>query len=119
MEVLWTGLGSIVSRDPKLTCRTSIWMFPIYGLAAFLLPLSRLLNGKKILYRGGLYTLLIFATGYTTGAILKKFNRCPWDYSKEPANIHGLVNLYYTPLWFGAGLFFEKFLAFTSEENRL
>lgn len=62
MEVLWTGLGSIVSRDPKLTCRTSVWMFPIYGLAAFLSPISRRLNGKNTFFRGGLYTLLIFAT---------------------------------------------------------
>lgn len=111
MEVLWTGLGSIVSRDPKLTCRTSVWMFPIYGLAAFLSPISRRLNGKNTFFRGGLYTLLIFATEYTTGAVLKKFHRCPWDYSEQPANVHGLINLCYTPLWFGAGLFFEKMLS--------
>ena len=88
MEVLWTGLGSIVSRDPKLTCRASVWMFPIYGLAAFLSPISRRLNGKNTFFRGGLYTLLIFATEYTTGAVLKKFQlpmglqrtacKCPW-----------------------------------------
>lgn len=110
MEVLWTGLGSIVSRDPKLTCRTSVWMFPIYGMAAFLAPISQRLKDKSTLIRGGLYTVLIFVTEYTTGAILKKFKRCPWDYTGQPANIQGLINLCYTPLWFGAGLFFERFL---------
>ena len=75
MEVLWTGLGSIVSRDPKLTCRTSVWMFPIYGLAAFLGPIGRRLKDRNLLCRGGLYTLLIFVTEYTSGAILKKFHR--------------------------------------------
>lgn len=110
MEVLWTGLGSIVSRDPKLTCRTSVWMFPIYGMAAFLAPISQRLKDKSTLIRGGLYTVLIFVTEYTTGAILKKFKRCPWDYTGQPANIQGLINLCYTPLWFSAGLFFERFL---------
>ena len=117
MEVLWTGLGSIVSRDPKLTCRTSVWMFPIYGMAAFLSPISKRMTGKKTIFRGGMYTLLIFATEYATGAVLKKFHRCPWDYSKQPANIHGLINLFYTPLWFGAGLFFEKLLSLIPEEK--
>ncbi|HIU03513.1 MAG TPA: hypothetical protein IAB63_09715 [Candidatus Onthocola gallistercoris] len=110
MEVLWTGLGSIVSRDPKLTCRTSVWMFPIYGMAAFLAPFCRRLQGKNIFYRGGFYTFCIFATEYATGRVLKKHDRCPWDYSKQPANIHGLINLCYTPLWFGAGLFYEQLL---------
>ena len=110
MEVLWTGLGSIVSRAPKLICRTSMWMFPIYGMAAFFKPISRRLMEKSALLRGGLYTLLIFTTEYTTGSILKKFHRCPWDYSGQPANVHGLINLCYAPLWFGAGLFFEHFL---------
>lgn len=111
MEVLWTGLGSIVSRDPKLTCRTSMWMFAIYGLASFLAPISKRLKGKSTFCRGGLYTLLIFATEYTTGAVLKKFHCCPWDYSGQPGNIQGLINLCYAPLWFCVGLFFEKFLS--------
>ena len=110
MEVLWTGIGSIVSRDPKLTCKTSIWMFPIYGMAALLSPISKHLAGKNFLLRGGIYTLCIFATEFTSGSILKKYNVCPWDYSNQPANIKGLINLTYTPLWFGAGLFFEKLL---------
>ncbi|MDY4833650.1 putative ABC transporter permease [Frisingicoccus sp.] len=116
MEVLWTGLGSIVSRDPKLTCRTSVWMFPIYGLAAFLEPIGRRLKDRNLLCRGGLYTLLIFVTEYTSGTILKKFHRCPWDYSGQPANIRGLINLCYTPLWFCAGLFFEKILSLSGKK---
>ena len=110
MEVLWTGLGSIVSRDPKLICRTSMWMFPIYGMAAFFKPISSRLMDKSALLRGCLYAFLIFITEYTSGSILKKFQRCPWDYSGQPANVHGLINLCYAPLWFGAGLFFEHFL---------
>ena len=110
MEVLWTGLGSIVSRDPKLTCRTSVWMFPIYGFAAFLAPIGTRLKNHCVFIRGCIYTLLIYATEFTSGSILKKYHRCPWDYTGQPANIRGLINLRYAPLWFGAGLFFEYFL---------
>ena len=117
MEVLWTGLGSIMSRDPKLTCQTSIWMFPIYGLAAFLAPISQRVKDKSIWIRGGLYTLLIFVTEFTTGSVLRKFHRCPWDYTGQPANVRGLINLCYTPLWFGAGLFFEKMVKPAPGEN--
>lgn len=110
MEVLWTGIGSVMARDPKLTCRTSMLMFPIYGMASLLTPLCRQLSGKNIFLRGGVYTICIFAAEYAAGAVLKKHHRCPWDYSKKPANINGLITFSYTPLWFCAGLFFEKLL---------
>ena len=87
-----------------------MWMFPIYGFAAFLAPIGKRLGGYCAFIRGCIYMLLIYATEFTSGAILKKFHRCPWDYSGQPANIHGLINLCYAPLWFGAGLFFEYFL---------
>ncbi len=111
MEVLWTGLCSMMSRDPKLTCKTSIWMFPIYGMASFLSPMCRHLKGKNLMLRGGVYTLCIFAAEFTTGSILKKYQVCPWDYSGQKTNIRGLIKLNYAPLWFGAGLFFEKLLS--------
>ena len=110
MEVLWTGTHAIMSRDPKLTCKTSVWMFPIYGMASLLSPISHRLKGKNILLRGSIYTLCIFATEYTTGTLLKKFGVCPWDYGHSRASINGIINLAYTPLWFCAGLFFERLL---------
>ena len=112
MEVLWTGCASIMSRDPKLTCKTSMWMFPIYGMAAVFSPMHKHMQDKNILYRGSIYTICIFAAEYFTGTILKKCKLCPWDYSSRPANINGLINLSYTPLWFLAGLIFEKLLDF-------
>jgi uncharacterized membrane protein len=85
-------------------------MFPIYGMASFLKPLCRLLKGKSLLLRGGVYTCCIFCGEYLTGSFLKKFEACPWDYSEAPLNINGLIRLDYAPLWFGAGLLFEKIL---------
>ena len=31
VEIVWTGLGSALRRDPRLTAKTYLWMFPIYG----------------------------------------------------------------------------------------
>ena len=110
MEILFTGLHSLKDENPKLTGNTSIWMFPIYGMASFLSPICRLLKGKSLVLRGGVYTCCIFIGEYLTGSFLKKYGACPWDYSKSPLNVKGLIRLEYAPLWFGAGLLFEKIL---------
>ena len=75
MEIIFTGLGSLKNKEHSLTAHTSIWMFPIYGMACFLTPVCRILKGKNIFVRG-------------------------------------LIRLDYAPYWFGAGLIFEKLLAF-------
>ena len=113
MEILFTGLHSLKTHNPKLMGNTSIWMFPIYGMASLLAPVCRLLRGKNLMLRGGIYTCCIFAGEYLTGSLLRKYEACPWDYSKAPLNIDGLIRLDYAPYWFGAGLVFEKMLLFT------
>ena len=46
MEILFTSLGGLLRGDLLLNGHTSIWMFPIYGLAAVIGPLSvRLRHG--------------------------------------------------------------------------
>lgn len=74
MEVIFTGLHSIAKHDPKMMGQTSILMFPIYGAAALLGPISRLLKKHSILFRGLIYTCCIFTTEYVSGSILKKKN---------------------------------------------
>lgn len=111
-ECFWTGLGSIVShKDRKLICNTSLWMFPIYGMAAIISPISKVLTKRTALTRGGIYTFLIYAAEFITGKALKKFRACPWDYSKSKLNIDGIIRLDYAPLWFALGLFFERVLS--------
>lgn len=111
MEIIFTGLGSLREHRPSLTARTSIWMFPIYGAAAFLTPVFRLLKGKSLMLRGTVYTFCIFAGEFFFGSLLKKHRACPWDYSRAKYNIRGLIRLDYAPLWFGAGLIFERLLS--------
>lgn len=110
IEVLWTGWISYLHHDLSMTASTSLLMFPIYGLGAFIKPISQFLSGNTILFRGVVYTVCIFATEYATGSILKALNICPWNYNNAKYNINGLVRLDYAPAWFTVGLFFEKLL---------
>lgn len=111
MEIVFTALHSVKKQNPTLMGNTSIWMFPIYGMASFLTPICKILKGKNPVIRGGVYTFCIFFGEYITGSMLRKINACPWDYSDSPASIKGLVRLDYAPFWFGAGLLFEKILS--------
>lgn len=110
IEVFWTGLQSFVKRDPKLMGFSSLRMFPIYGMASFIAPLSFILRKFKTITRGIIYMLGIFTVEYTSGMYLKKRGRCPWDYSSSRFHINGVIRLDYAPLWFFTGLFYEKAL---------
>ena len=110
LELFWTGLHSFRIRDPKLTGRSSLWMFPIYGSAAFLSPIVHLLKRQNFWKRGFIYMLCIYAGEYVSGSLLKKQGSCPWDYSRSPFHYHGVIRLDYGPLWFTVGLLFERML---------
>ena len=86
-------------------------MFPIYGIAACLSPLCKRLKSRNTLLRGGIYAILIYSAEYVSGILLKKYNACPWDYSKAKFNYKGVIRLDYAPAWFLAGLIFEKILS--------
>ena len=107
-EILFTSLGALRDRDFTLKGKTSLWMFPIYGCAAFLKPVFRLLHHKSIWQRGITYMSLIFSAEYLSGTLLRKKELCPWDYSRSKWNIGRVIRLDYAPLWFLVGLFYEK-----------
>lgn len=109
-EILFTALGSLRNRDFTLKGKTSIWMFPIYGSAAFLAPLFKLLRRKSIFQRGLTYMSLIFSAEYISGKLLQKKELCPWDYGRAKWNIGKVIRLDYAPLWFMVGLFFEQLI---------
>lgn len=70
-------------------------------------PISAILQKQNALIRGTIYMMGIFAAEFTSGKLLRRRGICPWDYSKEPTNIQGLIRLDYAPLWFLVGLLFE------------
>ncbi|MBQ9136654.1 MAG: hypothetical protein IJX66_11260 [Lachnospiraceae bacterium] len=111
MEITFTAFSSFRRRQFTLRGNTSLWMFPIYGCACFLAPVCRLLKGKSPFIRGLSYASLIFSAEFLTGMLLSKKQLCPWDYSSSRWHIKKLIRLDYLPLWFMAGLLFERLLA--------
>lgn len=111
MEILFTSLDSLRRRDYTLKGDTSIWMFPIYGCACFLAPVSRLLKKKSPFVRGVSYAALIFTGEFITGTLLNKKDICPWDYSRSKWHIKKIIRLDYLPFWFMAGLLFERLIS--------
>lgn len=116
MEILFTSAGSLLKKDGRLIGQTSIWMFPIYGMAVLIRPVYRLIKNLPTLLRGMIYSLGIFFFEYLSGSLLKKHHMCPWDYSGAAANINGLIRLDYAPFWMAAGLIFERILTQTKQK---
>ncbi len=113
MEIVFTSFGAFCKNDYKLIGKTSIWMFPIYGMAAVIGPVHSKIKNFPVILRGGIYTAGIYTCEYVSGSLLKKHDLCPWDYSDAKANVNGLIRLDYAPFWMAAGLIFEKLLDMT------
>ncbi len=127
-EILWTALYDFISgsqraegdradRVPmtraerlRLQGRTYLWMFPIYGSAAFLFnPAHDALRGVFWVWRGILYMIGIFIIEAITGLLLKAITgRCPWDYSYARWHVGGVIRLDYAPVWFAFGMILER-----------
>lgn len=121
LEVMFTSVDSIMAGDFRLIGRTSLIMFPIYGMGALLGPISRWMDrwlsgipgfeepGKmgRMVRHGLLFMVLIFTAEYVTGLWLTRIGICPWDYSACPDQVRGVIRLRFAPLWFMTGLLFE------------
>lgn len=110
MEITFTALKSLHRRDMSLRGNSSLWMFPIYGCAALLTPLFRLLKNMPVIFRGLTYMGMIFSGEYITGTLLSRRSICPWDYYRHRFHINRVIRLDFAPNWFAAGLFFEWLL---------
>ena len=112
IEIIWTAFHGIKSKNNKFIGYTSIIMFPIYGLASVIKPISLKLKKMKMptIIRGIVYSIGIFMVELITGSILKKTNNCPGDYSDKKYNINGVIRIDYAPLWCIVGVIFEKML---------
>lgn len=148
LEVMFTSVESMMLHDWRLMGKTSLLMFPIYGLGALLAPIGKgidrwldvaagvglqrrnrpavagpetvsLTLRDRILRHGMLYMVLIFVAEYISGAWLRGKGICPWDYTGRHSNINGLIRLDFAPLWFCTGLLFEKITTRRQENRRL
>ena len=110
MEILWTGLGSMITGNFALTGHTYIWMFFIYGLGVLFEPVHDSIRNHSIFIRGFIWVFLIFVIELSTGFILRSIiGYCPWDYrGATNLTIGGYIRFDYAPAWFIVGLIFEK-----------
>lgn len=119
MELTFSSIHDLTEKkDRRMIGRTSLLMFPIYGMGALFCPIAAKLRGRSIWERGCIYTVLIFTAEYTTGWLLRKFSMCPWDYGDAKYNVHGLIRLDFAPVWFVLGLVFEKCACKKKEEEK-
>lgn len=118
MEILFTSFSALLYGDARLLGRTSIWMFPIYGMAALISPIYIKIKHWPVLLRGLFYGVAIMVGEFISGSVLRFFGVCPWDYSDSFLNIDGLVRLDYYPLWVCAGLVFERLLCWQGTQKR-
>lgn len=109
-EIVFTALSSLRRREWKLMGQSSLWMFPIYGSACILGPLSRLFRRMPTVWRGTIYAILIFVAEFFSGKFLTKHKVCPWDYVKSRWQIGRVIRLDLFPCWFTIGLIYEKLL---------
>lgn len=108
MEIVWTGLYSLIAGDLALEAYTSLWMFFIYGSAIFLEPLHDIIRDWNVILRGIIWVVIIWGIEFSTGKILLGILHVyPWQYYGKFA-IEGIVRLDYAPAWFVVGLLFER-----------
>ena len=90
--------------------RTSLWMLPVYGLAAPLFePLHDRLRGRQPAVRAVAYGIGFPAAEYVNGRLLRRLRgAAPWDYSHARLQYDGLVRADYVPLWAAYGLALER-----------
>jgi len=115
IEIIFTAIDSLRRRDFTLKGNTSIWMFPIYGCAALLVPINKLFKNKSSVTRGFIYMSLIFTAEYITGYLLGRKTLCPWDYHHSKWNVGRVIRLDFAPYWFAAGLLFERVLGLSEK----
>lgn len=108
IEIVWTGLGSLISGDLRLMGYSNIWMFFIYGCAVFLEPIHDIIHNWHWFARGSIWVVIIWGVEYASGSLLYLvLGVHPWLYS-GPFAVDGLITLAFAPAWFAAGLLFER-----------
>jgi len=112
IEIIFTGMDSLIRGDLRLTGFTNLWMFFIYGMAVFLEPLHDFIAKWKWPLRGLFWMFLFWGIEYVSGFILVNvLGVYPWYYTDAFA-VDGLITLRFAPYWFAAGFLFEKIHSF-------
>lgn len=111
VEIFFTAIIDWLNKEGslKLEGYSYVWMFPIYGLAAFAMSFVwGWLLALPIFLRILLYVLGIFAIEFVAGWLLERIiGKCPWHYT-SPWAVKGYIRLDYAPFWAIFGLLLEQ-----------
>jgi Putative ABC-transporter type IV len=112
-EVGFTGArDSVLRKDWALQGRSYLWMFPLYGLSAFLFePMHDAMRSRPLWQRAAAYSVGIMGVEYLAGNALRRVvGVVPWDYSGHGRFVvpGGATRLDYAPVWALAGLALER-----------
>ena len=77
LEIFWTGLHSLFTGNFTMMGKTSLLMFPVYGLAALIRPAYRKLKDFPVMVRGIFYSCGIFFVEFLIGSFFKSFISVP------------------------------------------
>ena len=91
LEIIWTGLHSLFTGHFTMMGKTSLLMFPVYGLAAVIRPAYHKLARFPVMIRGVFYSCGIFLVEFLSGSFYRKLHICPWDYSHVPLQYKGVI----------------------------
>ena len=113
IEVFFTSLYSLATKNWKATAQTYLWMLPIYGVTALVLEaLSDALPWPFYL-RAFIYVPFIYGMEALSGWTLQKtIGSIPWDYGKARHTPMGLINLKYAPYWLALAMAFDPLSAY-------
>lgn len=124
MEVFWTSiLNSIKTKNPRLTGKTYLWMFPIYAIVPFIyIFVLKYFPEINIFIRGIIYMFSFYFLELISGFLIKKMvGVSPWNYKgrsikifskKYKLNFLGLIYIEYAPIWYLYGIIGEIYFIF-------
>lgn len=100
VEVLFTGVMSVLRRDLRARAQTYLWMLPIYGVGGLVLEqLHRYLVWHPVALAVASVPI-IYVLEFVSGWVLRlSIGQCPWDYGSARFAIRGLIRVDYAPFW--------------------
>ena len=77
LEIIWTGLHSLFTGHFTMMGKTSLLMFPVYGLAAVIRPAYHKLARFPVMIRGVFYSCGIFLVEFPKRFFLPETSYLP------------------------------------------
>ncbi len=107
VEVVFTGIGSLIRKDWAATSKTFLWMHPVYGgggFAVYLIYNNVIISANPIVDAVVLAVLFYVPLFYGFEALaglasIKLFGRILWDYGRSKWTPMGLINIKYAHYW--------------------